>query len=317
MLMVGVMSGVVVAPIFLVFNVAFCVGSLMVRRLPRPVRGVEGPPRFSVPVGSDERAAKRIWFTVRYREMVLAAFPGVLAALRGDSDTAARTGLVGWGALLAIFALPTDSVLVLLPLFFAYYWSFTRQLAARYAADADERAIRCMREMDEAMTRAECELPSCPRCRLAERTRDGWCGACRMTLAAGELSLEDWRARVGNRLQLEQDGALFARCADKMTRSYFGIGGETYVLNPAARASGKPVAVDPEVTDGPRHEQVVEQAYRDPRRPDLVWVRVRESLSYAAAGAHANVRVEAWGFVDGRFAQAWVFAPLSVGTLAA
>ncbi|MEH3053239.1 MAG: hypothetical protein PGN13_04415 [Patulibacter minatonensis] len=44
-------------------------------------------------------------------------------------------------------------------------------------------------------------------------------------------------------------------------------------------------------------------------RPELTWVRVRERLR-TDAGTYDATRVQAWGLVDGRFAQAWIFAPV-------
>ena len=301
-------AGIAIAPLAVALTLAPCLLLYLLRSMPAPVRSIEGPPRFTVDTGS---AAKRRFYTVAPADMCMAVVPGLLPWRYGHRDAAVRQAALGGAGLVALSLWGETSSIARFPALVAYLSAYNLAMQTVREGDAAERWMAFAVGLDADMARAECDLPSCPRCRLRDRDASGWCGVCHAALTGRTLPADDWRARVGSRSELQLDGRLFPLCARRMTRSYIGSGGERYEIARKARRSGVPIPAPPRGPSEPAHEVAVEVAYADPARADLVWVRTRERLALAAGGAYETRRVEAWGFVDGVFAQAWVFGPVT------
>lgn len=303
---------VVLGPGLAVFCAAPCLLTFFMGRLPAPSREIDGPPRFAVETGAP---AKRRFFTVAWADMVLALIPGLLAWRGGEPNEAAKQAALGWGALLVLVVVPRSSFVLAMAGALAYWTAYQQALKVAREGDATDRWMGFLVGIDADMVKAECTLPSCPRCRLRPRAASGWCPSCDAALAAHALRATDWRARVGSRQELARDGTLFPGCAARMVRSYFGAGSEAYEIPRKARRSGVPLGERPKREGDPDWEYEIEVAYADPARPDLVWTRTRERLAPPGGDAYESRRVEAWGFVDDQFTQAWIFAPVTRGVV--
>lgn len=305
-----VSTALVLGPGFVVLMTAQCLALFFLHRLPAPSRRLNGPPRFVAETGAP---AKRRFYTLAWADLLLAFVPGLLAWRSDRADEAIKQAAVGWGGVLVLLVAPADALWLGLAGMAGYWISYHQALGVARGADAVDRWVAFLVGIDADMARAECALPSCPRCRLRDRQQSGWCGPCHDALSSRELARSDWRARVGSRHEVHRDGSLFPHCARRMTRSYFGSGGSQYAIARKARRTGRPLADPPARSDDPQWTTEVEVAYADPARADLVWVRTRECLAPPNGDAYESRHVEAWGFVDERFLQAWVFAPISRG----
>lgn len=300
------------APLLIAAVSAPALLAIYARPCPRPTRGLDGPPHFAI---GDRAAVRRRFFTVSWARRLLGLIPGALPWQAGHPSEAITHAALGGGALLALLAAPPSPPAILhavaLMLYLAVYIA---ALTDAYQRDAAARWMTCLIGIDADMTAAEYHLPGCPRCRREHRDVSGWCPTCRATLEPHRLAPDDWRARIGSRIELERDGRLFAHCGRRMVRSYYGAGGESYRLNRRARRTGIPVGIKPKRQGDPDHDLTIEAAYLDPAKPSFVWARTRERLALSGGDAYETCRIEAWGLDRDRFIQSWVFAPISSRT---